>query len=299
MVDSEGSAMTTDDVGHDDDLDTRIQRELDRFHWSIAGLLLRSSSLPQRALQAQLCEAMIGTAVQEPCVQRRRASDHGFDPTASPRLGVQPATTALSLCLQGVSALVNDQQRGLDQLVAAHHVAWASGISTDIAVHPTDLALLVAVGLDHHDVADELLSDACTALAKVADCSAMSARRLQRWVTLQQWLRSPQRELRPITAEGHRTNAGNDIGLVEAFRTEAQRLITTLCGERRVDSAATLSAREREIGALIIAGHTHKEIGCQLYLAAKTVEHNVARMRQRLGALNRAEFHAALRHQGL
>ncbi|MCI0685927.1 MAG: helix-turn-helix transcriptional regulator [Sporichthyaceae bacterium] len=60
-------------------------------------------------------------------------------------------------------------------------------------------------------------------------------------------------------------------------------------------AAAGLSEREVEVAKLVLAGRTHKEIGAQLYIAPKTVEHHVARIRTKLGAGSRAEFVAALR----
>ncbi|MET8154560.1 LuxR C-terminal-related transcriptional regulator [Actinoplanes sp. NPDC049668] len=56
-----------------------------------------------------------------------------------------------------------------------------------------------------------------------------------------------------------------------------------------------LSDREVEVARLVLAGRTHREIGSQLYLSPKTVEHHVARIRAKLGAGNRAEMIAALR----
>ncbi|OJF15926.1 helix-turn-helix transcriptional regulator [Couchioplanes caeruleus] len=56
-----------------------------------------------------------------------------------------------------------------------------------------------------------------------------------------------------------------------------------------------LSDREVEVARLVLAGRTHREIGSQLYLSPKTVEHHVARIRAKLGAANRAEMIAALR----
>lgn len=60
-------------------------------------------------------------------------------------------------------------------------------------------------------------------------------------------------------------------------------------------AAGGLSEREQEVARLVLAGRTHKEIGAQLYLSPKTVEHHVARIRAKLGATNRAELVAALR----
>ncbi len=64
-------------------------------------------------------------------------------------------------------------------------------------------------------------------------------------------------------------------------------------GRRRVVSE--LSAREREVARAVLEGHTHREIGAQLYISPKTVEHHVARLRQKLGATTRADLLAAIR----
>lgn len=58
---------------------------------------------------------------------------------------------------------------------------------------------------------------------------------------------------------------------------------------------STLSEREVEVARLVLAGRTHREIGAQLYVSPKTVEHHVARIRTKLGATSRAELLAALR----
>lgn len=56
-----------------------------------------------------------------------------------------------------------------------------------------------------------------------------------------------------------------------------------------------LSAREREVARAVLDGLTHREIGAQLFISPKTVEHHVARIRQKLGAGTRAELLAAIR----
>ena len=63
------------------------------------------------------------------------------------------------------------------------------------------------------------------------------------------------------------------------------------------DSAETglLSDREREVAVLVLEGLTYKQIGERLFISAKTVEHHVARMRQRLGSGSRGELFAHLR----
>lgn len=56
-----------------------------------------------------------------------------------------------------------------------------------------------------------------------------------------------------------------------------------------------LSEREQEVADLVLAGLTYKQIGNKLFISAKTVEHHVARMRQRLGCTSRSELLARLR----
>jgi DNA-binding CsgD family transcriptional regulator len=62
-----------------------------------------------------------------------------------------------------------------------------------------------------------------------------------------------------------------------------------------VEGDGPLSGREREVAALVLEGLTYKQIGEQLFISAKTVEHHVARMRQRLGSGSRGELFAHLR----
>jgi len=59
--------------------------------------------------------------------------------------------------------------------------------------------------------------------------------------------------------------------------------------------ALGLSEREAEVAKLISQGRTHKEAGAQLFISPKTVEHHVARIRQKLGATSRADLLAIIR----
>ncbi|MEU7926802.1 LuxR C-terminal-related transcriptional regulator [Micromonospora sp. NPDC049107] len=108
-----------------------------------------------------------------------------------------------------------------------------------------------------------------------------------------------------------------------AIRTADRRAMTTLLecarvlqgraagatgGQRPIDGATAtpaataagptqqgLSDREYEVAELVLAGLTYREIGDRLFISAKTVEHHVARMRNRLHCANRAELLALLR----
>ncbi|CQD09334.1 transcriptional regulator [Mycobacterium europaeum] len=64
---------------------------------------------------------------------------------------------------------------------------------------------------------------------------------------------------------------------------------------RRPPSASPLSAREREVAELLLLGLPYRDIGRQLFISAKTVEHHVARIRRRLGAGSRSEMLSMLR----
>jgi DNA-binding CsgD family transcriptional regulator len=65
-------------------------------------------------------------------------------------------------------------------------------------------------------------------------------------------------------------------------------------------SAATpaqqiLSSRELQVAKLLLRNQTYREIGERLFISPKTVEHHVARMKQRIGASRRSELFAELR----
>ena len=57
----------------------------------------------------------------------------------------------------------------------------------------------------------------------------------------------------------------------------------------------SLSERELQVAELVVSGLTYKDVGDRLFISAKTVEHHIARMRQRLGATSRSELLSQLR----
>lgn len=62
-----------------------------------------------------------------------------------------------------------------------------------------------------------------------------------------------------------------------------------------VAPSSRLSDREREVAELLLLGMPYRDIGSQLFISAKTVEHHVARIRRRLGAESRSEMLSMLR----
>lgn len=60
--------------------------------------------------------------------------------------------------------------------------------------------------------------------------------------------------------------------------------------------ADVLSDREREVAQLVLAGLTYKQVGKRLFISAKTVEHHIGRIKQRLGCSDREELLTRLRN---
>ena len=73
------------------------------------------------------------------------------------------------------------------------------------------------------------------------------------------------------------------------------RELTTERTTPLTEDASDLSPRERDVAAHLLTGLTYREIGAQLFIAPKTVEHHVARIRRKLGAQSRAELLLTLR----
>ena len=59
--------------------------------------------------------------------------------------------------------------------------------------------------------------------------------------------------------------------------------------------ALGLSEREAEVAVLVTEGKTHREVGSTLFISPKTVEHHVAKIRQKLGTATRADMMAMVR----
>ncbi|TWF94338.1 helix-turn-helix transcriptional regulator [Saccharopolyspora dendranthemae] len=56
-----------------------------------------------------------------------------------------------------------------------------------------------------------------------------------------------------------------------------------------------LSEREKEVAELVVAGLTYKQVGKRLFISAKTVEHHISRIKQRLGSTSREDLLARLK----
>jgi DNA-binding CsgD family transcriptional regulator len=96
---------------------------------------------------------------------------------------------------------------------------------------------------------------------------------------------------------GHAAIRADDADATRSLLGRARELHGTLpvIDESGAPTGTVLSTREREVAACVVDGLTHKEIGAMLFISPKTVEHHVARIRQKLGASTRAEMLAGLR----
>ena len=85
--------------------------------------------------------------------------------------------------------------------------------------------------------------------------------------------------------------------MVQGKPVTARRVSTSDLSARVAEPApeVTLSERELQVAELVVSGMTYKDVGDRLFISAKTVEHHVARMRQRLGATSRSELLSQLR----
>lgn len=66
-------------------------------------------------------------------------------------------------------------------------------------------------------------------------------------------------------------------------------------GESAGGTADVLSEREKEVAELVLSGLTYKQVGKRLFISAKTVEHHIGRIKQRLGSGSREELLTRLR----
>lgn len=76
----------------------------------------------------------------------------------------------------------------------------------------------------------------------------------------------------------------------EALKRAGRRTDTGLDGREIAARAATLSAREREVMDLVVAGHPNKVVAHRLGIAVRTVEIHRARVMDKLGARNLSEL---------
>lgn len=100
---------------------------------------------------------------------------------------------------------------------------------------------------------------------------------------------------RDIHPQGAAPSSGASQRQEDARTTSTDQRVVENDGGSGAHDSSGLSAREREVGRLILEGKTYREIGEAIYISPRTAEHHVARMRRRLGAENRSELLVRLR----
>ena len=181
-----------------------------------------------------------------------------------------------------------------DPPTIAVHLAWAwllVAVAADDAVAARAAADQLA---EHSREPTRLLADAGGAFADVlggvvdADVvRALAARMVDRGLVFE--------ASRLVGAAGIRSS---DPAVARALLADLRRLRATQVRRGvRPRAVAELSERELDVARAVLEGRTHREIGAELFISAKTVEHHVARIRQKLGAGSKAELLAAIREE--
>lgn len=94
-------------------------------------------------------------------------------------------------------------------------------------------------------------------------------------------------------AAAHADARKDSARLLESARALGD--LASASSDRGGPTQLPLSEREQQVARLVLAGHTYKEVGGRLFLSERTVEHHMARIRQRLGAASRGELLERLR----
>ncbi|MCB0991859.1 MAG: hypothetical protein KDB16_12830 [Acidimicrobiales bacterium] len=164
--------------------------------------------------------------------------------------------------------------------------------------------LQVAVAADRRHEAESLSS-------RIAEFADVGGRLGDLVSAMQAWCRSLARDVdaeavtvagQKLRALGFRWEATRIVGAAAMHIDDqvAAKSLLAAAREMRADLkvsevghaplSAKLSERELEVAQLISDGQTYKQVGAKLFISPKTVEHHVARIRQRLGVDSRAEM---------
>ncbi|MCK0175515.1 isoniazid response ATPase/transcriptional regulator IniR [Mycolicibacterium sp. F2034L] len=258
-------------------------------HWYAATEVLAEYSVDLFSL-LPLGELWVAAARMRQLDRIRHLVDQAF--TLLDGLG-DPALWSLPLHWAGVHAgiLANDPDA-----VAPHGQALTAAGRDPAAPNPFARALATAGRTWLRVLADQVDVGEVTAAAKgLAQYGhTWDATRLAGQAALQTSDPRVSQAMLQLARDLKQTVTGLDSGPAPAAAPPAGGSSTPAAAPAR-PASAVLSDREREVAELLLLGMPYRDIGAQLFISAKTVEHHVARIRRRIGAESRSEMLSMLR----
>lgn len=252
-------------------------------HWYTAMEVLAEYSIDLFVL-LPLGELWVAAARMRHVDQLQHSLDQAFALLGS--LG-NPALWSNSLHWAGVHAAILANSPGA---VAPHGQALSTA-----APHSSLAQALSAAGRTWLRVlADQVDPDEVTAAARALSHVGLTSDATR--LTGQAALQTPDARVSGAMlqlARDLKTNTG--FGETVAADTDLPDASDSTVAPRQPPSGSPLSEREREVAELLLLGLPYRDIGGQLFISAKTVEHHVARIRRRLGAGSRSEMLSMLR----
>ncbi|ACC39074.1 transcriptional regulatory protein [Mycobacterium marinum M] len=248
-------------------------------HWNAAMEVLGEYSLDLFAL-LPLGELWVAAARNRQVDQLQHTLDQAFSLLNS--LG-NPVLWSNSLHWAGVHAGILANSPGA---VAPHGQALGAAAAGNALAH----ALSVAGRTWLRVLADQVDVDEVTVAARSLSGVGLTsdATRLAGQAALQ---------TADARVSGAMLQLARDLKLASGFDepTDAEPVAGAAPAPRQPPAGSPLSDREREVAELLLLGMPYRDIGAQLFISAKTVEHHVARIRRRLGAGSRSEMLSMLR----
>ena len=284
--------------------------------------LLRGDTLSARSMLESLPgsavrDRLLATALQAGIANR----DNDMTALAAARGVARQAVAehAMDLfSLLPLGELVVAAARLRDQEWLSPHLDRARELLSKLGNPPLWSSLLIwkclqaAVVLDEHDKVESYTAE----LVEMADHNQLAsafAEGAQIWLHLlkgQVDQAAAEKAARALHTAGFAWDGARLAGQA-AIRTKDRRVMLALleCAralqgkpprpravpETADSDADLLSEREKEVAELVLAGLTYKQVGKRLFISAKTVEHHIGRIKQRLGCANREELLSRLR----